>query len=86
MNWINELFQMDGPQLDNNFLSTTLNAALPYDKEYMYIIIMYYTACYPDIKLEYSDMKNKGFKFNIEKLPPDLVRILSNFIHYMNKL
>ena len=86
MNWINEINQIDGPQLDNNFLSTTLNAALPYDKEYLYIIIMYYSACYPDTKLEFTDMKNKGIRFNIDKMPPDLIRLLTNFIHYMNKI
>lgn len=77
---------MDGPQLDMKFLSTTFNAALPYDKEYMYVIIIYYMACYPNTKIEFTDMKTKGIKFNIEKLPPDLIRILSNFVHSMNKL
>jgi hypothetical protein len=86
MNWINELNMIDGPQLDNNFLSITLNAALPYDKEFMYIIILYYSACFPDTKLDYTDMKNKGIKFNIDKMPSDLVRLLSNFVHRMNRI
>jgi len=86
MNWYNDLYYMDEQQLDKNFLSMTFNAASSYDKEFMYVIIIYYSALNPDVKIDFIDMKSKGIKLNLENLPPDLTRLLSNFVHHMNKL